>query len=98
MRERPDAYRAIQVLCEKNRARQKEWAVQVREEVVLRVVTGELLQVTIDYCSKLINGRWATQYRSTTLYAGLLNLASTLYTVQKRRLRHVRQYSEVSHC
>jgi hypothetical protein len=41
VRERPSTYRAIQVICENSRARQKKFGIRVREELVLRVATGE---------------------------------------------------------
>ena len=41
VRDRPDTYRAIQVICEKDRARQNAFGTRVREELTLRVVPGE---------------------------------------------------------
>ncbi|KAF1965237.1 hypothetical protein BU23DRAFT_519906 [Bimuria novae-zelandiae CBS 107.79] len=48
--ERPNTYRAIQVICEKNRARQVESGIRVREELALRVVSGGERSIDLLLC------------------------------------------------
>ncbi|KAF2451176.1 hypothetical protein P171DRAFT_467820 [Karstenula rhodostoma CBS 690.94] len=50
VRERPNTYRAIQVICEKSRARQSEYGRRVREELILCVVTGGERSIDLLLC------------------------------------------------
>ncbi|OAG09666.1 uncharacterized protein CC84DRAFT_1160770 [Paraphaeosphaeria sporulosa] len=50
VRERPNTYRAIQVICEKSRARQNEYGPRVREELILRVVTNGERSIDLLLC------------------------------------------------
>ncbi|KAL5391135.1 hypothetical protein PMIN06_009252 [Paraphaeosphaeria minitans] len=50
VRGRPNMYRAIQVICEKSRARQSEYGCRVREELILRVVTGGERSIDLLLC------------------------------------------------
>lgn len=42
VQERPLTYRAIQVICEKSRERQKEYGDRVRQDLIMRVTLGVL--------------------------------------------------------